>query len=1013
MPAQRSETNSWARNIFRAAAILLPAFGLVAITWFGTLSAIHAQREEATARIVAQVTNQANSFQQEIHQQILDLDQTLRILVGAWEADPAKFDLSAWRDRAVALSDFGHDLLLADNHGVIVQATMPQAVGTNVSDRDYFVDALEHAEIRNHAYLGAATTDRILHQWHMNVARGLRNADGSFGGVIVADWRVSAIDDLFRAANLGSHPLMELVGLDDGRLRAVAGPATGAPDARASDAGTPDAATPDESIAGSQMFAMLRASTDGVWIGRSSLGGVLRLHVFRRIAGPPLAVVVGVDLDEALAPSYAWESQARLFAGCISALILSMGGMLLTGAAQWRQRQASLAYDRSMIAAANSQLEVAKAHADAKTAQLEATLDGMSDGVAMMDRRFLLAEWNRQFPEIAGVPPQLLRVGLPMEDILRAQVKSGQFGPVDMETEVARRMALLREGGLPGSIERTRPDGRTIELRRNPLPDGGFVTLYTDVTARKQVENALRDARAIAEAATEAKSRFVAIVSHEIRTPLNALLATLTLLHDAGLPPSQQALLDMSRQSGDALVGLINDILEMSRMEAGQLSLRPSVFALRGLLDGAIEIFRHQAAGRGIVLGLAVSPELPRELYADPGRLRQVLINLLSNAVKFGQPGAVGLLADQEHDGNGRPVLHLAVRDRGPVIEPAGRERLFRPFSRLERGNPGSAEQIGSGLGLAICRQLVSLMGGQIGCAPWMADDGHAGNEFWMRLPIAPLPDVQQPPSGAEFPVRRILPRTRILLVDDILANRLVTATLLRREGHLVDIATDGAEALKAVAHVPYDLVFMDVFMPGMSGFDVAPQIRAMPGPAGKVPVVALTANVSPDDQALCREAGMNRLLGKPVALPDLVQALSELVWRGLPERSVSMRVGAPPPRNPVLSAGRISELRSSLPGEMLGGMVEECLVDLQARLPELRRAMQAGNGAEVAAQAHAMVGMAAGYGMAALEARLRALMLAARGTDAARAAVLAVELDAELSTAADALREALAIEMV
>lgn len=259
-------------------------------------------------------------------------------------------------------------------------------------------------------------------------------------------------------------------------------------------------------------------------------------------------------------------------------------------------------------------------------------------------------------------------------------------------------------------------------------------------------------------------------------------------------------------------------------MEAGQLTLRPSVFALRGLLDSVIEIFRPQAAERGIVLGLAASPELPRELYADPGRLRQVLINLVSNAVKFGQPGAVGLLAGQEQDANGRPVLHLAVRDRGPVIEPAGRERLFRPFSRLEGGDPGDQGPLGSGLGLAICRQLVSLMGGQIGCEPWTAEDGQAGNEFRVRLPIAPLPDIRQPASAA-FPARRILPRTRILLVEDILANQLVTATLLRREGHLVDIATNGAEALQAVAQLPYDLVFMDIFMPGMSGFDVARRI--------------------------------------------------------------------------------------------------------------------------------------------------------------------------------------------
>ena len=144
-------------------------------------------------------------------------------------------------------------------------------------------------------------------------------------------------------------------------------------------------------------------------------------------------------------------------------------------------------------------------------------------------------------------------------------------------------------------------------------------------------------------------------------------------------------------------------------------------------------------------------------------------------------------------------MLHVAVRDRGPVIEQAGRERLFRPFSHLDGVDPGTDGSLGAGLGLAICRQLVTLMGGEIGCDPWMAEDGHAGNEFWVRLPIAPLPDVQQA-QGADLPIRRILPRTRILLVEDILANQLVTATLLRREGHLVDIAINGGEALQAVA---------------------------------------------------------------------------------------------------------------------------------------------------------------------------------------------------------------------
>jgi signal transduction histidine kinase/CheY-like chemotaxis protein len=997
MLTHRFGTNSRVRTIFRTAAILLPALGLVVIIWFGTLRAINTQRQDAEAHIVARVADQANSLQAQVYWQILELDQTLRILADAWQADPAKFDLAAWRRRAVALSGISRDLVLADDHGRIVQSTTPQAVGANVGDRDYFAYAKQYNGVQDDAYIGAATVAQFLPEWHLDVARGLRRADGSFGGVVAAAWRVSTIDGLFRATDLGDHPFMELIGLNDGKLRAAVGATVDGPDAQVGD---------------SKMFTMLRASPEGVWTGRSTLRDAVRVYIARAIPGRNLAVVVGADYDEALAPSRARDAEARLFASCISVLIMAMAGMLALTAAQESRRRTSLDFDRAMLTSANSQLEVAKAHADAKTAQLEATLHGMSDGVAMIDAQLCLVAWNRQFPEIAGVPSGILRVGLPMEDILRAQAQTGQFGPVDQEAEVARRMALLRSGGLLGNVQRTRPDGRTIELRRNPLPNGGFVTLYADVTAHKQIEDALRDASAIAEAATEAKSRFVAIVSHEIRTPLNALLSTLTLLHDGGLPPAQQALLDMARQSGDALLGLINDILEMSRMEAGQLTLRPNVFPLRNLLDSVIEIFRHQGAERGIVLGLAAAPELPSELYADSGRLRQVLINLLSNAVKFGQPGAVGLLADQEQDGNGRPVLHLAVRDRGPVIEPAGRARLFRPFSRLESDEGGSGSA-GSGLGLAICRQLVSLMGGQIGCEPWMAEDGHAGNEFWVRLPIVPPPDTHQEPSRPEQAIRRILPRSRILLVEDILANQLVTATLLRREGHMVDIASDGQEALRAIAQRPYDLVFLDIFMPGMSGFDAARQIRAMPAPAGTVPIVALTANVSPEDQALYREAGMNRQLGKPVALLELVYALAELVWHGLPERSVAMRVAAAPPRNPVLSAERLGELRSSLPGDMLGGLVEECLIDLQARLPTLRRAMEAGDGDEVAAQAHAMVGMAAGYGMAALEARLRALMLAARGSDSSRAAALTVELDAELSMAADALREALAIELV
>ncbi len=993
------------RHPLSVALILLPAAGLIALIWTGTLSAIARQRAQAEARVTAQAESQAKDVARALNRQLLDIDQTLRMAVGAWQSDPAHFDLQAWQSRAVALRGISGATLMLDERGHVIQSTIPGAGGPDVSVTGQILSAMQHGASGGQAFVGPAVFDPVTRQWHITVARLMRHPDGSLAGLIVTDWRVEAITSIFAAADLGDHPLAELVGMSDGRLRAVTGPPAGAA---------------NESIAGTPMLSALEAAPDGTWIGPSAPDDVERVHAFQQIPGRALDAVVGLDLQDALAPVEDWAALARVFAGAITALIAVLALILIRGGQKARQQRDLLANERNVLVAANTQLEVAKSLADAKTAQLEATLNGMSDGVAMVDAQLRLVEWNDLFPALAGVPEHILAVGLPMEDILRAQAETGQFGAVDVEAEVARRMANLRLSDNTGVVERARPDGRTLELRRKRMPGGGFVTLYRDVTERKQAETALREARRAAETANEAKSRFTAIVSHEIRSPLSALLSTLALLADGGLTTPQQALLSMARRSGDALQGLISDILEMSRMESGQLSLRPSTFDLRGLLDGVVSMFASQAADRGITLRLSVSPDLPVELYSDPLRVRQVLINLLSNAVKFGRAGVVAVLARQEQDLFGGALLHIAVRDHGPVIDADSRARLFRPFSRLDQ--PGGDESPGSGLGLAISFQIVSLMGGDIGCDPWAepvsgaADEVHAsGNEFWLHLPIVLPPErLRRSADPVPPPTRRILPRTRILLVEDILANQFLTATLLRREGHMVDTFSDGASASRAVATRPYDIVLMDIFMPDMSGLDVARRIRALPPPAGTVPIVALTADISVDDQRMCREAGMNSVLDKPVALQELLSALATQAWPGMPARMAGPAAAQPPAEvGPVLAADRIDELRRSLPADLLGEMVEECLVDLHARLPALRRALASGRGEDVMSQAHAMVGMAAGYGMAAFEERLRALMEAARRGDNKAAATLAAALDADVTRAAVALRSILAIETV
>ncbi len=699
---------------------------------------------------------------------------------------------------------------------------------------------------------------------------------------------------------------------------------------------------------------------------------------------------------------------AYLFAAGITVLLLAAIGVQTISSAH--RREQALDRERAALASANAELERAKARADQRAVRLEATLAGMSDGLAMVDDNMRLVEWNRRFPELAGIPSAMLRVGLPIEDIVRAQAQGGLFGTVDVEAEVSRVVAALRAGPHAGTFERRRPDGRVMELRRDWLPGGGFVTRYTDITERRESLDALRTANAKAEAATKSMSRFVAIVSHEIRTPLDALLNSLNLLANSGLGVAQQTLLDMARRSGDALLALTTDILEMSRMEAGQFTLRPGVFALRPLIESALEMFRARAAERRIALRISIAQGVPDRLYEDPGRLRQVLINLLSNAVKFADGAEVLVTAEALHVGDARRI-RLSVRDRGPVIPASSRTRLFEPFSRLEEG--GDAASLGTGLGLTICRQLVARMGGEIGCSVWAVGGCDVGNEFWLTLPVKATPNDERPPPRLDARPRRPLPRTRLLLVEDVLANQLTTAAPLRREGHLVDVASTGPQAITAVASRPYDLILMDIFMPGMSGLETTRRIRGMGGPAAAVPILALTANVCPEEQAACVAAGMNGLLGKPVAPRELLDAVARHVWPhrlGRPTAVPSeapVGVGEPP----VLSSARIGELCATLPPDRLANLVEECLFDLSERLSSLLEAVRQRAPDQILAQAHAMAGTAAEYGMAALATRLRALVRTiGHSPDAAGA--LTEELAADLHRAAIALREALHIEM-
>ena len=393
----------------------------------------------------------------------------------------------------------------------------------------------------------------------------------------------------------------------------------------------------------------------------------------------------------------------------------------------------------------------------------------------------------------------------------------------------------------------------------------------------------LRLARRMAEQASVAKSRFLAMMSHEIRTPMNGVLGATELLLGTPLADDQRRYAETARQSGQVLLGIIDNVLDLSRIEAGRMELAPEPVDLRRLVDETMAVLRPQAQFKRLRLQAEVAPEVPQQVLADPLRLQQVLLNLLSNAVKFTPHGQVALRLDCQPAAAGQQLV-FEVEDTGIGISPAQRAHIFEPFVQADSSTTRSHG--GSGLGLSIVQQLLRVMGGEIR----VHSTPGQGSCFVFTLPVQPVPGVAPaaPPAGPRpaAVVHRQAPapepprqRRRVLLAEDNEVNQMVLREMLARLHCEVDVVADGAQACQAVRQRPYALVFMDCHMPGTDGFEAARSIRAaeareQPGPR-HLPIVALTAAAMPEDQAACRAAGMDDFLSKPVTMAQLSATLA------------------------------------------------------------------------------------------------------------------------------------------
>jgi signal transduction histidine kinase/FixJ family two-component response regulator len=961
-------------------AIGVVVVALIAATWVFTLAFTDADEREAEARLQAGLTNLNEAVQWQVEQSKLHAQHSLDAAVAAWSADPAYFDAGIWLATHNDTSDPDMRLVQIDIVGHVRTASQPDLAGQDWEKLPIFAGIARRDKLPADGNLiskGANTGE-------INLIRRLELPDGGYAGTLVLTfdpWR--GMRDLQRF-DLGDHGLIALL-RQDGATRVLlpVGQTTAAPV-------TDDVA---------QLFGTAMHSPGSNWEGTLLQDGVQRQVHFTRLKDIDLVLVDGIGHDEAMRPTTDRSQAVLIFAAVVSLLLGGGAVLLIAQIGASRRREERLSADRSLIEAAYGELARAKGNAEAKSAEIEATLAGMTDGVMMLDADLRLVNWNARFAERTGVPRDMLRVGQNMEVILRAQAQRGEFGDVDVEQEVRRRVSDLRATRGTVVVERVRPDGSATELRRSRLPSGGMVTLYIDTSARKHAADALAAAVRMAEEAADHKSRFVAIVSHEIRTPLNAVINCLGLLDESDLSASQRRLADTAREAGEALMELVNDILELSNAEAGKLELRPSVFELVPLLEGVRAMFQGLANKRGIRLELDVAPDLPRQVRADSGRLRQVMMNLVSNAAKFSAPGVVVIKATAKTGGE-RTMLALSVQDQGPAIPAEEAAKLFVPFSRLKNARSSGAP--GTGLGLAICERLTRLMGGQI--ALGLAPSG--GNDFEMTLPleVAAVPRRELPAPEAVSLIQR--PRARILVVEDIPANHLVAATLLRREGFRVDVAESGAAAIAMVQHMPYDLVLMDLIMPEMDGLEATSRIRALAGQPCRLPIVALTATTSTEDRLRCLAAGMDDMLGKPIrpaALFSTVQAFLSPIPRA---RTAEEEAG--PAANdaaPILDAGRLNELAHGLPPAVVLSLVEQCLMDMRARLPQLRAALASGDARAIEVAAHALSGMSASYGFAALEARMRRIIRHARAGELAAAKLAGEGMEGDLAVASEAIQ--------
>ncbi|QGY39216.1 response regulator [Pseudodesulfovibrio cashew] len=543
-----------------------------------------------------------------------------------------------------------------------------------------------------------------------------------------------------------------------------------------------------------------------------------------------------------------------------------------------------------------------------------------------------------------------------------------------------------------------------VSLIIGRITRGGFLREFMNKRIIEKKHRQLEEARARAEAANGAKSDFLASMSHEIRTPMNSILGMTEALLSTPVSGEQREYVETARESARHLLGIIEDILDISRIEAGRLRLSSENFDLPEVVLSAVRTVRLQASQKGLDMDFEIMAGTPRFLKGDPGRLRQVLINLLGNSVKFTDRGSIRVTAGPYGgDGTGGTWVRFSVKDSGMGIPEDKARTIFEPF--IQAAGSSSRSIGGSGLGLSICKTLVERMDGEI----YLANPGGGGSEFVFtaRFETGDGARVSKPSfaSWSEPPPVR---SSRVLLVEDNPVNIQVEKVLLERIGMVTEVAENGAEALRLLAEKDFDVVLMDLEMPGMDGYDVTRCIRSGEGgPApvrrSDIPIVAVTAHALDDVRKRCERSGMNGFVTKPVGLGELGSALREVVGGGsVPEAPPTVEPEEAPVLDPAMAAEALG-----VSFDDVGFLIPKALEEIRVKCRLAGQGVASGALRETALQAHTLKSVAGTIGAERVRRAAIRLENAARREDAELSVRRMDELKAEvdyMERAAEAL---------